>query len=139
MEVFGCTNLDNKNPVLRGILEPSDGLEPVDPSLPFRCARNYWRPEATDSACLGRFGRCRTCAGSPPFAPALLHKCSTCWAGQLGTNTWCGGDGLDCCSEEPPVGARRFAANAAIAVAASSARDSSTSVAASSRRPAPMR
>ena len=37
---------------------------------------------------------------------------------------------MDCCSEEPPVGARRFAANAAIAVAASSARDSSTSVAA---------
>src|SRR6266581_1047855 len=40
--------------------------------------------------------------------------CSTnapCWAGQLGTNTWRGGDGLDCCSEEPPVGARRFAAN----------------------------
>jgi hypothetical protein len=56
--------------------EPSDGLEPSTPSLPFRCARNYWRPEATDSACLGRFGRCRTCAGSPPFAPALLHKCS---------------------------------------------------------------
>jgi hypothetical protein len=26
--------------------------------------------------CLGRFGRCRTCAGSPPFAPALLHNCS---------------------------------------------------------------
>jgi len=26
---------------------------------------------------------------------------------------------LDCCSEEPPVGARRFAANGAIAVAAS--------------------
>jgi hypothetical protein len=30
---------------------------------------------------------------------------------------------LDCCSEEPPVGARRFAAGAAIAVAASSARE----------------
>src|SRR5438270_8964940 len=46
------------------------------PPYTFRCARNYWRPEATDSACLGRFGRCRTCAGSPPFAPALLHKCA---------------------------------------------------------------
>src|SRR2546426_3091647 len=56
--------------------EPSSGLEPETPSLPLPCARNYWRPEATDSACLGRFGRCRTCAGSPPFAPALLHKCS---------------------------------------------------------------
>jgi hypothetical protein len=68
-------------------------------------------------------------------APRMLHV----GAGQLGTNTWRGGDGLDCCSEEPPVGARRFAANAAIAVAASSAREFSTSVAASSRRSAPMR
>ena len=67
---------DNTNQRLQALLEPSDGLEPSTPSLPFRCARNYWRPEATDSACLGRFGRCRTCAGSPPFAPALLHKCS---------------------------------------------------------------
>src|SRR5205085_4884587 len=86
---------------------------------------------------------------SRPFRPLphlrrdrrrLRPLCSTnapCWAGQLGTNTSRGGDGLDCCSEEPPVGARRFAANAAIAVAASSARDSSTSVAASSREISP--
>src|SRR5256714_1647589 len=65
-----------KELISRNFVKPSNGLEPLTPSLPFRCARNYWRPEATDSACLGRFGRCRTCAGSPPFAPALLHKCS---------------------------------------------------------------
>jgi hypothetical protein len=59
---------------------------PLDPSLPFRCARNYWRPEATDSACLGRFGRCRTCAGSPPFAPALLHK--RVLVGRAGSAAW---------------------------------------------------
>jgi hypothetical protein len=35
-EVLGCTNPDNKNPRFAGILEPSDGLEPSTPSLPWR-------------------------------------------------------------------------------------------------------
>jgi hypothetical protein len=54
-----------------------NGWRPTaDALLTISLCAQLLRPEATDSACLGRFGRCRTCAGSPPFAPALLHKCS---------------------------------------------------------------
>ena len=30
----------------------------------------------------------------------VLPTNAPCWAGQLGTNTWRGGDRLECCSEE---------------------------------------
>jgi hypothetical protein len=41
-EVLLCTSSDNKNPRFAGILEPSDGLEPSTPSLPWR----FWGGKA---------------------------------------------------------------------------------------------
>ena len=46
-EVLLCTSPDNKNPRFAGILEPSDGLEPSTPSLP-------WRFEGEDGVVLCR-------------------------------------------------------------------------------------
>jgi len=43
---------------------------------PFRCARNYLRSRATDSACLSRFRGGAIRARLPSVASALLHKCS---------------------------------------------------------------
>jgi hypothetical protein len=41
--------------------EPSDGLEPSTPSLPWNFARNRWQPVATDLACFRRFRAQRIC------------------------------------------------------------------------------
>jgi len=42
--------LNEKAPTCGAFAEPSDGLEPSTPSLPFRCARNYLQSRARDSA-----------------------------------------------------------------------------------------
>jgi hypothetical protein len=36
-----------KELISRNFLKPSNGLEPLTPSLPCRCGRNWWRPSAT--------------------------------------------------------------------------------------------
>jgi len=68
----------NRNSLYAGTnRKPSDGLEPSTPSLPYTCARNQRQPAATVLACLSRFRTGPPCHRLPPFAPALLHKCST--------------------------------------------------------------
>ena len=48
-EVICHSSLDNKNPRLRGFLEPSDGLEPSTPSLPCSIHRKWMQAMAEDS------------------------------------------------------------------------------------------
>jgi hypothetical protein len=44
-----------KAPICGDFAEPSDGLEPSTPSLPWNDARNRWQPVATVSACFRPF------------------------------------------------------------------------------------
>jgi hypothetical protein len=54
--------------------EPSDGLEPSTPSLPWSAACNWSQPTATFFAHLSRFRRRRICHRLPSVATAGLHK-----------------------------------------------------------------
>jgi len=44
-----------KAPFSGAFAEPSDGLEPSTPSLPWNVSRNRWQPVAADSACFYGF------------------------------------------------------------------------------------
>jgi hypothetical protein len=54
--------------------EPSGGLEPPTPSLPFWGRGNWSQPVATVLACFGRFPGPRTCHRLPLVATARLHR-----------------------------------------------------------------
>src|SRR4029450_13909786 len=66
---------DDRNPALLGSYErePSDGLEPSTPSLPWNVSGNRRQHAATRSACFRPFGCRRICHRLPPVATALLH------------------------------------------------------------------
>src|SRR5258708_13041341 len=67
-------DLNAKAPTCGAFAEPSNGLEPLTPSLP--CAPEPLPEVATGcrSACLSRFRGPSICARLPPVAPAPLHK-----------------------------------------------------------------
>jgi hypothetical protein len=54
--------------------EPSDGLEPSTPSLPWNLGGNRWQRTATVFARLSRFRPWPICHRLPPVATAALHK-----------------------------------------------------------------
>jgi hypothetical protein len=56
------------------ILEPSDGLEPSTPSLPWNDSGNWSQPTATVFAYSSRLRSCSICHRLPPVATAGLHK-----------------------------------------------------------------
>jgi hypothetical protein len=72
-----------KAPFCGAFAEPSDGLEPSTPSLPWNDSGNRSQPTATVFACLGRFSGRAVCQRLPRVATAGLHKGSTfscrCW------------------------------------------------------------
>ena len=68
-----------KAPICGAFAEPSDGLEPSTPSLPFCGPGNWSQPMATVLACSSRFRGNPICHRLPPVATALLHKCSMPW------------------------------------------------------------
>jgi hypothetical protein len=64
--------------------EPSDGLEPSTPSLPFDARGNQLQRTATDLACFSGFAAGAICRCLPLVAPAGLHKRSIPVRGTLG-------------------------------------------------------
>jgi hypothetical protein len=79
-EVLDGVDGGNKKPPICGRFlcrrEPSDGLEPSTPSLPWNASGNRSQPTATVFAFLSRFRGRSICHRLPPVATAGLHKCS---------------------------------------------------------------
>jgi integral membrane protein TerC family protein len=70
-----CKSVRKEKPRYEGFAEPSNGLEPLTPSLPFAPSGNPSQPRQR----FGLFRRFRarsTCHRLPSAAPAWLHKCS---------------------------------------------------------------
>ena len=70
-----------KMALCRHFAEPSDGLEPSTPSLPFDARGNQLQRTATDLACFSGFAAGAICRCLPLVAPAGLHKRSIPVAG----------------------------------------------------------
>ena len=54
--------------------EPSDGLEPSNPSLPWNASGKQWHSTATVFACFCGFWACRICDRLPLVATTGLHN-----------------------------------------------------------------
>jgi hypothetical protein len=66
-------DLNAKAPTCGAFAEPSNGLEPLTPSLPRAAKRLPRVATGCGSACFERFS---SASHLPPVAPAGLHKCS---------------------------------------------------------------
>jgi hypothetical protein len=69
-----ASSLEKKSWLCRTFAEPSDGLEPSTPSLPWDSRGSRSQPTATVFAYLSRFRVSAICHRLPPVAPARLHK-----------------------------------------------------------------
>jgi hypothetical protein len=67
-------SLNEKAPMCGAFAEPSDGLEPSTPSLPWNAAGNQSQPTATVFAYLSVYRTRTICDQLPPVATAGLHK-----------------------------------------------------------------
>jgi hypothetical protein len=91
-------DLNAKAPTCGVFAEPSDGLEPSTPSLPWNVSGNRWRPVATDFACFCGFEGQPICQRLPPVATTGLHKGSI--LGSHESDFRCAGPGGIAVSEE---------------------------------------
>jgi hypothetical protein len=69
-----CKPAQRKALISGAFAEPSNGLEPSTPSLPWNDSGNWSQPTATVFPYLSRFSGRRICHRLPPVATARLHK-----------------------------------------------------------------